>query len=100
MMTVSETAHPVQIVDRIITIDVCMPYSKLLFVVVQVNWTISRTLSVNEGDVVILSGEAFGIYENEISVSVDCSETIATDVEPGMATISVTDASMLLVGVV
>ena len=47
-----------------------------------------------------LSGEAFGMYANEVAISVDCSETVATDVEPGMDTISVTDASMLLVGVV
>ena len=71
----------------------------MLLVVVQVNWTISQTINVTEGDVVILSGEAFGIYANEIAVGVECSETIATDVEPGMDTISVTDASVLLVGV-
>ena len=47
-----------------------------------------------------LSGEAFEIYANEVAIGVECSETIATDVEPGMDTISVTDASMLLVGVV
>ena len=49
---------------------------------------------------VTLRGEAFGIYVNEVAIGVECSETIATDVEPGMGTISVTDASMLLVGVV
>ena len=47
-----------------------------------------------------LRGEAFGIYANELVIGVDCSENIATDVDPGMDTISVTDASMLLVGVV
>ena len=47
-----------------------------------------------------LFGEAFGIYANEIAIGVECSEAIATDVEPGMDTISGTDASMLLVGVV
>ena len=55
---------------------------------------------MTEGDVVRLQGEAFGIYANEIAIGVECSETIATDVEPGMDTISVTDASMLLVGAV
>ena len=42
-----------------------------------------------------LRGEAFGIYANEVAIGVDCSETIATDVEPGMDTISSTDASRL-----
>ena len=55
---------------------------------------------MTEGDVVELRGEAFGTYENKIEIGVECSKTIATDVEPGMDTISVTDASMLLVGVV
>ena len=55
---------------------------------------------MTEGDVVRLRGEAFGIYANEVAIGVECSETIATDVEPGMDTISVTDASMLLLGVV
>ena len=70
--------------------------------VIQVNWTISRAISVTEGDVnvVRLRGAAFGAYSIEVAIGVDCSETIATDVEPGMDTISVTDASMLLVGVV
>ena len=72
----------------------------LLPVVVRVNFTVSRAISVTEGDVVRLCGEAFGIYANKIAIGVECSETIATDVEPGMDTISVTDASMLLVGVV
>ena len=48
---------------------------------------------MTEGDVVRLRGEAFGIYANEIAIGVDCSETIATDVEPGMDTITGTDAS-------
>ena len=77
----------------------CSTHS-LLIIVVQVNWTISRVISVTEGDVMRLSGEAFGIYANEVQIDVECSETIATDVEPGMDTISGTDASMLLVGVV
>ena len=72
----------------------------LLHIVVQVNWTLSQIISVTEGEVVRLRGEAFGIYANEIAIGVVCSETIATDVEPGMDTISVTDASLLLVGVV
>ena len=74
--------------------------SQLFLVAVQVNWTISRAISVTEGDVVELRGKAFGLYANEVAIGVDCSETIATDVEPGMDTISVTDASMLLVRVV
>ena len=80
--------------------DVLLTSHASLHVVVQVNWTVSRAISVTEGDVVRLRGEAFGIYANEIAIGVDCSETIATDVEPGMGTISGTDASMLLVGVV
>ena len=63
----------------------------LLHVVVQVNWTISRAMSVTEGDVVKLHGAAFGEYANEVAIGVDCSQPIATDVEPGM------NASMLLV---
>ena len=55
---------------------------------------------MTEGDVVRLRGEAFGINAIEIEIGVECSEINATDVEPGMDTISVTDASMLLVGVV
>ena len=72
----------------------------ILLIVIQVNFTTSRAISVTEGAVVRLSGEAFGIYADKIAIGVDCSETIATDVEPGMDTISGTDASMLLVGVV
>ena len=73
-----------------------------LLTVVQVNWTTSQAIKVTEGDVrvVELRGEAFGIYADEVAIGVECSETIATDVESGMDTISVTDASMLLVGVV
>ena len=55
---------------------------------------------MTEGETVRLRGQAFGIYANEVAIGVDCSETIATAAEPGMGTISVTDASMLLVGVV
>ena len=72
----------------------------IFLIVVRVNWTISRVISVTEGDVVRLRGEAIGILAIEVAIGVECSETIATDVEPGMDTISVTDASMLLVGVV
>ena len=78
----------------------CFTTHSLFLIVVQVNWTTSQAIKVTEGDVVRLRGEAFGIYANEIAIGVDCSETIATDVEPGMGTIPVTDASMLLVGVV
>ena len=97
MMTVSQAAHPVQIVH----FEECIAYISFIdLVVIQVNWTISRAISVTEGDVVRLRGEAFGVYADEVVIGVECSETIATDVEPGMDTISVTDASMLLVGVV
>ena len=85
-----------QIVQRIIT----HVAHSLLHTVVQVNWTISRAITVTEGDVVRLRGEAFGIYADEVVIGVECSETIATDAEPGKDTISVYDASMLLVGVV
>ena len=67
----------------------------LLLVVIRVNFTTSRAISATEGDVVRLRGQAFGIYANEVAIGVDCSETIATDVEPGMDTISGTDASTL-----
>ena len=33
-----------------------------------------------------LSAQAFGFYANEIALGIDCSETIATEVEPGMNT--------------
>ena len=72
----------------------------LLLVVVQVKFTTSQAISVTEGEVVRLRGEAFGIYADEVVIGVECSETIATDVEPGTDTISGNDASMLLVGVV
>ena len=85
----------------------CLDLKQLLLVhiyiiVVQVNFRTSVAISMTEGmyAVVRLRGEAFGIYADEVAIGVDCSETIATDVEPGMGTISVTDASMLLVGVV
>ena len=78
----------------------CLDLKRRLLVVIQVNWRVSRAILVTEGDVVRLSGEAFGIYASEVAIGVECSETIATDVEPGMDTISGTDASMLLVGVV
>ena len=94
MMTVSHATHPLQM-------DCCLHLKQLLIlVVVQVNWTISRAISLTEGDVVRLKGEAFGLYANEVAIGVECSEKIATNVEPGMNTISGTDASMLLVGVV
>ena len=51
---------------------------------------------MTEGDVVRLRGEAFGVYADEIAIGVDCSETIATDVEPGMDTISDTDDASTL----
>ena len=80
-------------------LTVCLKHT-VVFVVVRVNFTISRTISVTEGDVVRLRGEAFGNYANEVAIGVECSETIVTDVEPGMDIISGTDASMLRVGVV
>ena len=54
---------------------------------------------MTEGDGVILSlsGEAFGIYANEIAIGVICAEVIATDVEPGMDNITSTDTSMVFV---
>ena len=79
----------------------CLVHLIFLFlIVVQVNFTTSVAISVTEGAVVRLRGEAYGIYANAIAIGVECSETIATDVEPGMDTTSGTDASMLLVGVV
>ena len=67
--------------------------------VVRVNWTISQPINVTEGDnvTVSLSGEAFGIYANEIAIGVICADVIATDVEPGMDTTTSTDTRMLLV---
>ena len=48
---------------------------------------------MTEGDnvTVSLSGEAFGIYANEIAIGVICAEVVATDVEPGMDTTTSTD---------
>ena len=68
----------------------------MLSVVVRVNWTISQTINVTEGDgvEVRLSGEVFGMYANPIAVGVVC--TASTDVEPGMDTTSSTDTSMQL----
>ena len=78
----------------------CFTTHSLFLIVVQVNFTTSLTISVTEGDVVRLRGEAFGIYANEVAIGVECLAAFATDVEPGMDTKSVTDASMLLVRVV
>ena len=80
--------------------DLLLTSHALLLVVVQVSFTISQAISVTEGDVVELRGEAFGAYAHEIAIGVECSEVIATNVEPGMDTMSGTNASMLLVGVV
>ena len=101
MMTVSQTC-PVQILIYFNWKDVFLTFSCIDLAVVQVNFTVSRAISVTEGAVVRLSGEAFGIYANEIVIGVECSETTSTgtDVEPGVDTIPGTDASMLLVGVV
>ena len=70
--------------------------------VIRVNWTISQPINVTEGDnvTVRLSGEAFGIYAYPIAIGVVCAEMIAADVEPGMNSISGTDTSMQLVGIV
>lgn len=64
--------------------------------VVLIKWTISDAIKVTEGEgvEVTLSGEANGIYANPIAIGVVCAETIATDVEPGMDTLSI-DTSML-----
>ena len=97
MMTVSQSAHPVFIVY----FEECIAYISFIdLVVIRVNFTTSRAITVTEGDVVRLRGRAFGVYANPVAIGVDCSETIATDVEPGKDTISGTDASMLLVRVV
>ena len=56
--------------------------------VVQVNWTISEAISVTEGDVVRLSAEVFGRYAIVIAIGVDCTGTLATNVKPGMDTVS------------
>ena len=76
-------------------------YYALFPSVVYVNWTISEAVKVTEGDgvEVHLSGEAFGIYANPITIGVVCSATVAnaaTDLDPGMDTILSNDNSMLL----
>ena len=78
------------------------PSHALFSSVVRVNWTISRPITVTEGDnvTVSLSGEAFGLYANPIAIGVICAEVIATDVEPGKDTITSTDTRMLLVWIV
>ena len=67
--------------------------SCIVSLVVLINWTISEAIKVTEGEGVVLSlsGEAFGIYANPIAIGVICAETIATDVQPGIDTISSTD---------
>ena len=74
----------------------------MLSIVVLVNWTISQPINVTEGDGIILElvGSAFGIYAKPIEIGVACAEVIATDVLPGMSTISSTDTKMLLVWIV
>ena len=69
---------------------------KLLFhflPVIIVNWTISQSINVTEGEgvEVRLSGEAFGPYDNPISIGVVCIESISTGVEPGMDNVSSTE---------
>lgn len=61
--------------------------SVLMFsAVVLIKWTISDAIKVTEGEgvEVTLSGEAIGIYANNIAIGVVCAETIATDVQPGI----------------
>ena len=50
---------------------------------------------MTEGDVVRLTGEAFGIYANEIAIGVECSESIAPNVEPGMLACCLQELSQL-----
>ena len=53
--------------------------------VILVNWTVSDTITVTEGEVVTveLFGEAFGFYASTIAIGVVCAETVSTDVKSG-----------------
>ena len=73
---------------------VCIHFmSALLTLVVQVNWTIAEAVKVLEGEGVQVSllGEVFGNYAIPVTIAVVCSETVATDVEPGMGAIPSTN---------
>ena len=54
-------------------------------VVILVNWTVSDTINVTEGEgvTVHLFGEAFGLYANPITIGVVCAETVSTNVTSG-----------------
>ena len=77
-MTVSSVSHP-------------LPFGHLLshtmfLAVILVNWTVSDTISVIEGDVLTVEffGEAFGLYAIPITIGVVCTETVSTNVISGM----------------
>ena len=60
---------------------------KTLFsVVIEVNWTISETIEVTEGNgvEVSLTAQAFGLYANPIAIGVVCTETVITGEVSGM----------------
>ena len=53
--------------------------------VILVNWTVSDTITVIEGDVLTVEffGEAFGLYATPITIGVVCTETVSTNVISG-----------------
>ena len=54
-------------------------------VVILVNWTVSDTITVTEGEGVIveLFGKAFGLYATPIAIGVVCAENVFTNVQSG-----------------
>ena len=53
--------------------------------VILVNWTVSDTITVTEGEgvTVELLGEAFGLYASAITIGIVCAETVSTNVKSG-----------------
>ena len=76
-MTVSSVSHPLPFVHLL---------SHTIFPAeILVNWTVSDTITVTEGEgvTVELFGEAFGPYANPITIGVVCAETVSTNVKSG-----------------
>ena len=59
-------------------VHICTAYASFPLVV-PVNWTVSQSIEVNEGEgvEVRLSGNVFGIYAYPVTIDVICSESVA-----------------------
>ena len=76
-MTVSSVSYPLPFVHLL---------SHTMFpAVILVNWTVSDTITVTEGEgvTVELFGEAFGFYAIPIEIGGACTESVSTNVISG-----------------